>query len=105
MDKLDKTPEGRAMKAAYKTNKKAKMKDTIQCPVCGKEFVKIQYSQAFCCECCKNEYHNARKPNRHKDGRGYYRDYNHFRRESSYEIVQESPCLQTWDELDTKKIA
>ena len=85
MDKLDKTPEGRAMKDAYKNNKKAKVKDTIQCSVCGKTFVKIQYSQAFCCECCKNEYHNKRKPNRHTDGRAYYREYNHSHRTSSWQ--------------------
>ena len=86
MDKLDKTDAGRTMKARYKANKQAKVKDKIICPVCGKEFVKKQYSQAFCCTCCKDDYHNVRKPNRHKDGRVYYRDYNHSCRESSYSI-------------------
>lgn len=84
MDKLDKTLQGQAMKAQYKSNKNAKVKDTIHCPVCGKAFVKRQYAQAFCCEACKNDYHNQRKPNRHKDGRAYYREYNHSRRQSSY---------------------
>jgi ribosomal protein L37AE/L43A len=86
MDKLDKTDAGRTMKARYKANKQAKVKEKIICPVCGKEFVKQQYSQAFCCTVCKDDYHNARKPNRHKDGRAYYREYNSSRRGDSYQI-------------------
>lgn len=86
MDKLDKTAEGQAMKAQYKSNKNAKVKDAIPCPVCGKVFVKKQYAQAFCCVACKDDYHNKRRPNRHKDGRAYYREYNHSRRQSSFGV-------------------
>ena len=84
MDKLNKTPQGRAMKAQYDTNKAAKLRATIKCPVCGEAFSKKTVAQAICCIQCKDAYHNARKPNRHKDGRMYYRDYDANRRESSY---------------------
>ena len=31
----------------YKNNKRAKVGDTIECPVCHIKFIKKQYSQAF----------------------------------------------------------
>lgn len=40
----------------YKKNKSAKVGETIVCPTCGTEFVKKQYSQAFCCGKCKDAY-------------------------------------------------
>lgn len=59
-------------KAQYTANKAAKVCDTIICPICGAEFVKRQYSQAFCCSECKDEFWNA-KGDRHRPG--YYEDY------------------------------
>ena len=38
----------------YKANKEAKVGETIICPVCGRAFVKKQYSQAFCDSTCKD---------------------------------------------------
>lgn len=43
----------------YEENKAAKVGSTITCPTCGKEFVKKQYSQAFCCLQCKDKYWNT----------------------------------------------
>ncbi len=59
----------------YIANKKAKCGTEISCAVCGKTFIKKQYSQAFCCPHCKDTYWNA-KGDRHSDP-DYYRRYNH----------------------------
>jgi len=56
----------------YQTNKAAKVGTMITCPVCGDEFKKRQYSQAFCCGQCKDTYWNA-KGDRHNPF--YYEDY------------------------------
>lgn len=50
----------------YKENKAAKVGTVIKCTVCGEEFTKKQYSQAFCCGQCKDAYWNA-KGDRHAD--------------------------------------
>jgi hypothetical protein len=55
------------MKKRYDLNKAAKVGQMICCPVCGKEFIKKQYSQAFCCLGCKDRYHNTIKGNKHKE--------------------------------------
>lgn len=60
-------------KERYLANKKAKCGEMIICPICGTEFKKKQYSQAFCCSTCKDKYHND-KGDRHDSG--YYRRYN-----------------------------
>jgi hypothetical protein len=70
MDRLNKTPKGKAMKARYKKNKQAKV---------------------------KAKYHNARKPNRHNDGRRYYREYDATRRENSYDHGDECVFLTEQD--------
>lgn len=57
---------------AYEQNKSAKVGETIRCACCGKEFVKKQYSQAFCCGECKDKFWN-RRGDRHK--KGYYKKY------------------------------
>lgn len=46
-------------KEQYITNKKSKVADFCICPVCNSDFVKKQYSQAFCCLKCKDRYHNS----------------------------------------------
>lgn len=56
----------------YKVNKEAKVGEIIVCPVCGREFVKKQYSQVFCCGECKDKFWN-RRGDRHKSG--YYKKY------------------------------
>lgn len=43
-------------KEIYKTNKIAKVGETIYCPFCKTPFIKKQYSQAFCCTSCKDGY-------------------------------------------------
>lgn len=50
----------------YQSNKNAKVGETIVCPMCGKEFVKKQYSQAFCCGTCKDAYWNESNGSRRK---------------------------------------
>ena len=57
----------------YKGNKITKVGTEIICPICGKQFTKRQYAQAFCCSDCKNKYWN-KKGDRHSSG--YYSDYN-----------------------------
>ena len=57
----------------YESNKASKVGETIICPICGKEFVKKSYQQAFCCTQCKDTYWNNKK-DRHK--KGYYTEYN-----------------------------
>lgn len=42
----------------YEENKATKVGSTIICPTCGKEFVKKQYSQAFCSRPCKDKFWN-----------------------------------------------
>lgn len=59
-------------KLQYEDNKSAKVDTEITCPICGTKFVKRQYSQAFCCSKCKDEYWNA-KGDRHSVG--YYKKY------------------------------
>lgn len=59
----------------YIANKGAKCGTEICCAVCGKTFIKKQYSQAFCCLQCKDVYWNS-KGDRHSDS-DYYRKYNH----------------------------
>lgn len=57
----------------YMVNKATKCGDTITCPTCKKEFVKKQYSQAFCCSRCRDSFHNY-FGDRHR--KGYYAQYN-----------------------------
>lgn len=57
----------------YMKNKSAKCGDIIICPSCRKEFIKKQYSQAFCCKRCRDNFHNS-FGDRHK--KGYYDRYN-----------------------------
>ena len=59
-------------KATYLTNKNAKVGDLCTCPICGNNFIKKQYSQAFCCSKCKDAYWNSKK-DRHSVG--YYEKY------------------------------
>lgn len=53
-------------KSLYKTNKEAKVGETIECPVCHTKFTKRQYSQEFCCGQCKDKFHNMRSKDRHR---------------------------------------
>lgn len=54
-------------KGLYRSNKEAKVGETIECPpVCHTKFIKRQYSQAFCCGHCKDRFHNMRCKDRHK---------------------------------------
>lgn len=57
----------------YETNKVSKVGETITCPICGEQFEKKTYQQAFCCTKCKDVYWNNKK-DRHK--KGYYTEYN-----------------------------
>lgn len=57
----------------YEENKAAKVGEIIVCPICGKEFTKKQYSQAFCCSSCKDEYWNGKKKGKRTE---YFREYN-----------------------------
>ena len=59
-------------KEIYKLNKGKKVGDRCICPICGKEFTKRQYAQAFCNGKCKDAYWNAKK-DRHRAG--YYEEY------------------------------
>ena len=85
-------------KQLYKTNKKAKVGEFIECPVCHTKFKKVQWSQAFDNIICKNTYHNKKQPNRHKNGRRYYREYNYKRDnhtnlsrvEDDYDLLEDS---------------
>ena len=58
----------------YKENKSAKVGTEIVCPICGKSFIKKQYSQAFCCGKCKDNFWN-KKGDRHADP-NYHSKYN-----------------------------
>lgn len=42
-------------------NGNAKMGEQLQCPMCGKRFVKKSYQQKFCTNDCKVRYHNKRQ--------------------------------------------
>lgn len=53
-------------KGLYRSNKEAKVGETIECPVCHNKFIKRQYSQAFCCGHCKDRFHNMRCKDRRK---------------------------------------
>lgn len=59
-------------KLQYEANKSAKVGTEISCPICFNKFIKRQYSQAFCCGKCKDNYWNA-KGDRHSVG--YYEKY------------------------------
>ena len=66
---LSKTSGGmskKKKKGLYRSNKEAKVGETIECPVCHTKFIKRQYSQAFCCGHCKDRFHNMRCKDRHK---------------------------------------
>lgn len=65
-------------KERYNTNKASKVGDVCLCPVCGNEFTKTHYAQAFCCGKCKDAYWNA-KGDRHRAG--YYEEYDNARPE------------------------
>lgn len=56
-------------KGLYKLNKEAKVRETIECPICHTKFTKKQYSQAFCSTRCKDRFWNA------KGDRYQYVDY------------------------------
>lgn len=60
----------------YEKCKAAKVGEMIVCPICATQFKKIQWQQAFDLPQCKDKYHNILKPNRHKAGNAYYRQYN-----------------------------
>lgn len=47
----------------YKKNKNSKVGDIIICagPLCNKKIKKKQYSQAFCCSHCKDQFWNRRE--------------------------------------------
>ena len=60
-------------KLQYELNKVSKVGEFITCPVCGEEFKKKSYQQAFCCTKCKDAYWNNKK-DRHRSG--YYTEYN-----------------------------
>lgn len=53
-------------KDRYKLNKTIALYEVMICPICGKCFVKRQYSQAFCSIKCKDKYHNN-MGDRHKN--------------------------------------
>lgn len=55
----------------YRKNKTAKVGELIECPVCHTKFKKKQYSQAFCCICCKDRFHNQVDGDRHKYNNSY----------------------------------
>lgn len=57
----------------YKNNKRAKVGDMMECPVCHTKFIKKQYSQAFCCIHCKDKFHNKHDGDRHSVYK--YREY------------------------------
>ena len=46
--------------SAYVKAKNAKVGETITCANCGKKIIKKTYQQKFCCDNCKNKYHNRR---------------------------------------------
>lgn len=56
----------RKKKGLYRSNKEAKVGEIIECPVCHTKFTKRQYSQAFCCDQCKDKFHNMRCKDRHR---------------------------------------
>ena len=45
----------------YTNNKSASTGEDIKCPMCGTIFTKKQYSQAFCCTQCKDDYWNLKR--------------------------------------------
>lgn len=95
--------------AKYDKNKAAKVGEMIVCPVCGNQFKKIQWQQAFDLPQCKDKYHNTIKPNRHKAGNAYYRQYNiehgqtFAQRFGNGYITRNKmsfSCIEDWDESD-----
>ena len=61
-------------KEIYLANKAKKVGDVCICPICGAEFVKKQWQQAFCRRECKEKFWNE-KGDRHRD-KNYYHNYN-----------------------------
>lgn len=57
----------------YLLNKTKKVYDICICPICGKEFIKKQYSQSFCSNGCKVKYHNNKQKGKRN---AYYHKYN-----------------------------
>ena len=57
----------------YKENKSKKVGEMCVCPICGDNFIKKQWQQAFDSITCKDKYWNNKKDRHDK---GYYRDYN-----------------------------
>lgn len=59
---FDKGLERNHTRSLYQKAKAAKVGSKVQCPVCGKMFVKKSYQQAFCCNKgkhnCKDRYWN-----------------------------------------------
>ena len=60
-------------KERYNTNKSLKVGSVCICPICGKEFTKTHYAQAFCCNECKVKFHNDRQRGKRND---YFHRYN-----------------------------
>ena len=85
-------------KETYLENKKKKVGETCICPICGEEFVKKQYSQAFCCGQCKDKYWNDKK-DRHSDI-NYHKNYNmkHLERLERVGIYKEDGKFGHYDE-------
>ena len=69
----------------YLYNKKSHVGTNLICPICGISFVKKQYSQAFCCNECKNKFWN-KKGDRHRAG--YYAEYNEKHPDRGHYIKQ-----------------
>ena len=85
----------------YRANKQAKVGETIQCTICCKEFVKKQYSQAFCCSKCKDKWHND-MGDRHRDGYYDLYDLKHNRFYDRYDDDDDDCDGMTdhdWDEM------
>jgi len=56
------------IKKLYKLAKSKKVGENVQCPSCGKSFIKTNYQQAFCKTkggtVCKDKYWNTITPNK-----------------------------------------
>ena len=60
-------------KEAYNINKSNDIGAVCECPICKRKFIKSHYAQAFCCDKCKNKFHNDRKKGKRNN---YFRNYN-----------------------------
>lgn len=87
------------LKEIYDINKKAKVGYTIKCPVCHKHFKKIQYSQAFCCRRCKDDYHNAMDSTHYKWRRKLINKNNEHMKDS---VTKKYPLLKVGDKVRVK---